>query len=502
MKSKPNILLLMGDEHRYSLAGCYGHPVVKTPTLDALAARGAVLDAAYCPSPICAPSRAAMMAGRHVHQLGVWDNAAPFGCDWPTFAHSFTAAGYRTILSGKMHYVGPDQRHGFAERWVQDIYPATFAWTHLTRDGIPYNETRFFDETRIHAQNIDCVFEAGMGRTFDMDYDEEVAFRTVYGLRRLARDPNRKPFLLCASFTGPHFPFRAPRSYWDLYRDEDIELPTIPADFLDRDPEHVRWIRRYGRLDQLVPNDVCRKARRATYARVTMLDDYLAKIMEVLTETGMLEDTLVIYTSDHGDMLGDHGLWFKNAAYEASSRVPFIIAGPGIGRGRIPEIASLLDLGPTLCGLAGVEPVYPVTDGRDLSDLLQGRRPAGIGRAIMENYGEGVWKGWRMLREGKHKLVLVPGVEQILFDLEKDPDEWTNVAANPAYASVLQSMTKTILEGWDWSRCDETRWQSEERRMAMLKAPQTMDDWQTASPPVPHCRAANQGRLRVRSEEG
>jgi len=499
MQSKPNILLLMGDEHRYSLAGCYGHRVVKTPTLDALAARGAVFDAAYCPSPICAPSRAAMMAGRHVHQLGVWDNAAPFHCDWPTFAHSFTAAGYRTILSGKMHFVGPDQRHGFAERWVQDIYPATFAWTPNSRDGVPYNETRFTDETRVHAQTIDCVSEAGVGRTFDMDYDDEVVFRTCYGLRQLAREPERKPFLLCASLTGPHFPFRAPQAYWDRYRDEEIDLPRLPADLLKRDPEHIRWVRNFGRLDQIVPDDICRKARHAQYARVSMVDDHLAKIMEVMRESGLLENTIVIYTSDHGDMLGDHGLWFKNVAYEASSRVPLIMAGPGINRARVPEVMSLLDLGPTICGLAGIEPVYPVPDGRDLTDLLQSRRPAGPGRAIMENYGEGVWKGWRMLREGKYKLIHVPGVEQILFDLEKDPEEWTNVAADPAYATVLASMTRTILDGWDWAQCDEVRWQSEDRRLAILKAPQTMDDWQTASPPVPHCRARNQGMLRVRA---
>ena len=276
-------------------------------------------------------------------------------------------------------------------------------------------------------------------------------------------------------------------------------MPKLPADLLQRDPEHIRWVRNFGRLEQLVPDEICRKARHAQYARVSMVDDHIAKIMEAAAESGLLENTIVIYTSDHGDMLGDHGLWFKNVAYEPSSRVPLIMAGPGISRARVPEVMSLLDLGPTLCGLTGVAPVYPVTDGRDLTDLLQCRRPAGPGRAIMENYGEGVWKGWRMLREGQYKLIHVPGVEQILFDLEKDPDEWTNVAADPAYAAVLASMTQTILDGWDWAQCDEVRWQSEARRAAILKAPQTTDDWQTASPPVPHCCSRNQGMLRVRA---
>ena len=131
---RPNILLLMSDSHPVFLTGCYGHPHARTPSLDALAARGAVFDAAYCPSPICAPSRAAMLTGRHVHTVEAWDNASPLRSDWPTFAHSFSAAGYHTVLCGKMHFVGADQLHGFDERWTQDIYPTTFDWTRSNRN--------------------------------------------------------------------------------------------------------------------------------------------------------------------------------------------------------------------------------------------------------------------------------------------------------------------------------------------------------------------------------
>ena len=473
--SRPNILLLMSDEHPVFMTGCYGHRSVRTPAMDRLAAKGAVFDAAYCPSPICAPSRAAMMTGRHVHAIEVWDNASPLRSDWPTFAHSFSTAGYRTILSGKMHFVGPDQLHGFDERWTQDIYPATFDWTRSNREGTAMND----------GQNIDRVLKAGVGWTPDMAYDEEVAFRTEYGLRRLAQRGATSPFLLCASFTGPHYPYRTPEKYWNLYTDDDVDLPFIPEDYREREHEYVKWLRRHGKFDRLVPDDVCRAARRAILGRVTMVDDYFARILSLLDELGMTDDTIVVYTSDHGDMMGEHGLWFKNAAYEWSSRVPLIVSGPGVPQHRAAEPVSLLDLGPTLCSLAGIEPVYPVSDGRDVSDLVLDRRPSGDGLAIMENYGEGVHRGWRMIRRGEYKLNYVPGHEPELFELSSDAGEWHNRADDPALAGVREELEALVLDGWNPDRCDEMRWRSEERRLAILRSGRT-PDWQAASPPVPH----------------
>ena len=193
----------------------------------------------------------------------------------------------------------------------------------------------------------------------------------------------------------------------------------------------------------------------------------------------------MLYTSDHGDMMGEHGLWFKNSAYEWSSRVPWIVAGPGVASRRIPEAVSLLDLGPTLASMAGVEPVYPVTDGRDLAELIAGRRAPGPGLAIMENYGEGVWRGWRTIRRGDWKLTYVPGYEPELFNLSDDPGEWRNRAADPACTTIRADLEARILDNWDPDACDEARWQSEERRLAILKCPPTYE-WQTPSPPVPH----------------
>jgi choline-sulfatase len=194
--SHPNLVVFMTDEQPAFMTGCYGDPIARTPTMDWLASRGTTFDSAYCASPICCPCRAAMVTSRHVHTIEVWDNASPLRADWPTFAHTFRAAGYRTVLCGKMHFVGPDQLHGFEERWVSDIYPASFEWTRSNRQGAAVNDG---------AQNIHSVNEAGPGETEDMLYDELVVERATAGLPSLLRD--RRPFLLVISLTGPHYPF-------------------------------------------------------------------------------------------------------------------------------------------------------------------------------------------------------------------------------------------------------------------------------------------------------
>lgn len=339
--------MIMTDEHPVFMNGCYGHRSAKTPAIDRLSATGLTFDAAYCPSPICAPSRAAMMAGRHVHTVEVWDNASEFSAEWPTFVHSLRNGGYLTILSGKMHFVGPDQLHGFEERWTQDIYPASFDWTYSNKDHVAHNK----------GQNQKRVFDAGIGRSPDMDYDDEVLFRTTYGLRQLARSKSDRPFFLCASFTGPHYPFKAPEKYFNMYTDDDIDLPDIPENFQDFDNEYVKWLRFHGDHHKRVPDEWIKKARRTILARITMVDEFIGHIMDVLAETGYDKNTIVVFTSDHGDMMGEHNLWFKNAAYDWASRVPFIISGPSVKTGRVSETISTLDIGPPLCGMTGIEPV-------------------------------------------------------------------------------------------------------------------------------------------------
>ena len=475
-EKKPNVIIIMTDEQPHSYMGAMGNKNIITPNMDKLAKEGIIFDAAYTPSPICAPARASLMTGRHGHVHEVWDNAAPLRSDCPTFGHSFTVAGYRTVLCGKMHFVGPEQLHGFSERWTQNIYPATFDWTNSNRESIYVNK----------GQNIDRVFDAGIGRRPDFDFDEEVMFRTENGLRYLNRLNDDVPLMMLVSFVGPHYPFVAPRKYWDMYSDVDFDLPYLPDDFMKNESDHLRWARAHGKFETLVPDSIIIKARRAIYARTTLVDEYIGQIINLLKEFDMYDNTIIVFTSDHGSMMGEHGLWHKNNALEMSARIPLIFSGKGIPSGRrTSEAVSLLDLGVTLCKLANIEMLYPVTDGRDISDLVLNKRAEEEGLAIMENYGEGAKKGYRMIRKGKYKLIYVPGGDIDLYDLENDPGEWTNLAKNPKYKSVVKNMTEIALKGWtDHDRFDEMRYQSEERRIAINKAPKP--NWRYLSPPLPH----------------
>lgn len=466
-RKRPNVILIIDDDHPPQLIGAYGNKLVITPTIDSLAKNGAIFDAAYTASPSCAPARASMMTSNHVSRHEVWDNASPLRSDWPTFAHSFTAAGYRTILCGKMHFVGPDQLHGFQERWMKDVYPATFDWTRLNRDSVAVNTG---------GQNIKSVYQAREGFPYRWEYDEEVLLKALYGLDKMTRQTPDQPFLLVISFHGPHYPYQAPKKYWDLYEGKDIPLPEIPKNYLTTEAPHVKWLRKSMLLDHIVPDSVYTAARRAYLGRITMIDDYMAKVLNKVNELS-LDNTIVSFTSDHGDMLGEKGLWFKDNPYEWSSRVPWVITGPNIPAQRISEVTSHVDLGPTLCSLAGVKFLNPHPDGRNLSDLVYGKRPSGEGLAIMENYNEGVWKGYRMVRKGKYKLVHIPKISTELYDIENDPGEWNNLASNKKYTKIRKELEAIAMDGWDPERLNEVRYRSEERRM-VIKESGTKPEWE------------------------
>lgn len=467
----PNVIVFLTDEQPAFMTGCYGDKIARTRAIDRLAANGAVCDAAYCASPICCPCRAAMMTSRHVHAIEVWDNASPLRSDWPTFAHTFRAAGYRTVLCGKMHFVGPDPLHGFQERWVSDIYPASFDWTRSNRHGAAVNDG---------GQTRSMVLAAGPGETEDMLYDDLVIRRATDGLPELLGGD--RPFLLVVSLTGPHFPFQSPQAYWDKFEVAEIALPKLPRDFRSLEHPYVEWVRASGRLDEPVPDETVRRARRAIYGRMALVDDHLQQVVTALEEHDAMASTVFAFASDHGDMMGEHGLWFKNTAFDASSRVPLIISGPGIQPRRIAETVSLLDLGPTLAGLAGIPPLNVPSDGRNLAPLLRGERAPEAGQAIIENYGEGLHRGVRTIVRNRHKLNVCVGTPLELFDLYRDPGEWRNVAGDPKYADVVADLLRRLDTASPEPKCyDESRWQSEERRLAILSAipPAERPVWRT-----------------------
>ncbi len=465
MQSRPNIVILMCDQLGAGALRAYGHPVVRSPQIDALAARGTTFANCYSSFPLCVPARLAFMTGKLCSNIGAWDNAAQLSSDIPTFAHYLRVLGYRTCLSGKMHFIGPDQLHGFAERVTTDICPSDFNWTADWDD--PWRTMDWF-------HNMKNVKNSGIAeRSLQQDYDEEVAFHAARKIFDWAREPDQSPFLLVASFTHPHDPYVTPRRFWDLYRDEDIDMPRVP--FIppeQRDPHSRRLWEQYDRGEFGIDAADVRRARHAYYGSISYVDERIGEVLDALTRTGLLDDTIILFCSDHGDMIGERGLWYKMSFYDWSARVPLIMAGPGIPAGhRVRSNCSHVDLLPTLVELAaGADwDDYPErVDGRSLVPLLSREEPDRI--AVSELFSEGVAAPYVRLRKGKFKLTCVEHDPAQLFDMESDPDELRDLAADPAYRDVKAELEAQVRRLWDLERLKSEILVSQRRRRFVYRA--------------------------------
>ncbi|MEL6617875.1 MAG: choline-sulfatase [Pseudomonadota bacterium] len=439
----PNIVIVMADQLAPHWTATYGHAVAKTPNMDALAQRGMRFDAAYCNAPLCAPSRAAFMSGQYASRFGSFDNAAEFPASVPTFAHHLTAAGYRTCLAGRMHFVGPDQTHGFQERITTDVYPADFAWTPDWDNA----------DDRIDSwyHNMHTVREAGTAlANFQTDYDDEVGFAANRWLMDRGRDRaagDTDPFCLVASFMLPHDPYVAKPDFWNLYKDDDIPLPDTVLTRDQMDPFSGRIADGIEAADTHLTDAEIRAARRAYVANVSFFDDKLGQIVRTLDQIGALDDTLIIVTSDHGDMLGERGLWFKMTFFEHSARVPLIMAGPGVARGTAPNACSLVDILPTLLDAAGATTSVDI-DGRSLMPLARGEHDP-TDEACAEYCAEMTpWPAF-MIRRGHLKYIHCEVDPPQLFDLSQDPAELTNLAGHPDYADAASAFANEVARRWD-----------------------------------------------------
>jgi len=467
MAVRPNILIVMVDQLNGSLFPDGPADFLHVPNLRRLAARSARFTTNYTASPLCAPARASFMSGQLPSRTGVYDNAAEFVSSIPTFAHHLRAAGYATCLSGKMHFVGPDQMHGFEERLTTDIYPADFGWTPDYRK--PGERIDWW------YHNLGSVAGAGVAEiTNQLEYDDEVAFlatQRLYEFARHSQDPERRPWCLTVSFTHPHDPYVARRKHWDIYEDcpaLEPEVGFIPEAEQDRHSRRLYRASDYGSID-IRPEHV-RSARRGYFANISYIDDKLGELMDVLQRTRQLDDTLILFCSDHGDMLGERGLWFKMCFYEGSSRVPLMIAGPGVTEGTVREPVSNLDICPTLCDLAGIDiaAIRPWTDGQSLLPLMAGGRREGA--VPMEYAAEGSEAPLVGLREGRFKFVHCAIDPPQLFDLESDPRELTNLAADPAHAALVRDFMEQVTGRWNMAAFDAAVRESQARRWVVYPA--------------------------------
>jgi choline-sulfatase len=461
---QPNILILMADQMAPRALPIHGHDRVKAPNIARLAAEGVVFDSAYCNSPLCAPSRFSFLSGLLPSRIGAYDNACEFPADQPTIAHDLRYRGYRTILAGKMHFVGPDQLHGFEERLTTDIYPADFGWTP--------DWTRF-EERPSWYHSMDSVLTAGTCvRTNQLDYDEEVAFVTRRKLFEIARGKDERPFFMVMSLTHPHDPFAIPERYWNLYEDADIAPPRVRIAKADQDPHSLRLRHVIGMDLDAVTDDQVRAARRAYYGAISFVDEQIGTVLDALRESGMAEDTIILLIGDHGEMLGERDLWYKMNFFEGGARIPMIVHAPGrFAPHRVAASVSLVDLLPTLAEMAGGEmpaAMAPSGDGASLMPHLLGQE--GPDQVLGEYLGEAAIAPIVMIRRGRFKFIHSPVDPDQLFDLVADPDELANLAAAPAHAEAVAAFRREVAERWDLGRIEAEVLASQRRRRLIAAA--------------------------------
>ena len=433
----------MYDQLAPSSLGCYGNTAVKSPTIDRLSAEGVTFDAAYSNSPLCTPARYCMMSGQLPSATRGYDNAAYFASTIPTFAHYMRAAGYRTVLSGKMHFVGPDQLHGFEERRTTDIYPADFGWT---------PDWRAADE-RIDwwYHNMDSVIGAGVAEvTNQLLFDDEVGHHAVRALHDVARADDGRPWMVVASFTHPHDPYVTRQQYWDRYADVDISLPIVSAGDVEDDP-HSSRLREACAMDRTtITDDDIRKARRAYYGNISYVDDWTQRLVNALSALNVADDTVIMLVADHGDMLGERGLWYKMNFFEGSARVPLVIHAPNRFQAhRVTTPVSLVDVLPTMLELAGgftADAVEPLA-GQSLVPLCNGDEEH---RTVFGEYmAEGSCAPIVMIRRGDLKFVHCPVDPDQLYDLAVDPHETVNLASDAAHRETVEAFRAEVAQRWD-----------------------------------------------------
>ena len=439
---RPNILFIMADQMAAPLLPIHHRDSpIQMPHLSRLAAGGVVFDSAYCNSPLCAPSRFSLVSGQLPSKIGAYDNAADFPADVPTYAHYLRRLGYRTALSGKMHFCGPDQLHGYEERLTSDIYPADYGW------AVNWDEP---DVRPSWYHNMSSVLQAGTClRTNQLDFDEEVMHQANQYLFDHVRNTPGRPFCLTVSMTHPHDPYAIPAEFYDLYGDTDIPMPRIAIPQDRQDPHSRRLLKVIDLWGQTMPEDAIRRARRAYFGACSYIDANIGKLVKTLEACGLAQDTVVVFSGDHGDMLGERGLWYKMHWFEAAARVPMVIHAPGrFAARKVAASVSSIDLLPTFVELAGGKlDVSLSLDGRSLLPQLQGAR--GHDEVIGEYMAEGSNAPLVMIRRGRYKFIHSSQDPALLFDLQADPDELENLAAAPQHQALTAAFMDEARSRWD-----------------------------------------------------
>lgn len=472
MTEAANLIFFTGENHCREVAGCYGHPLARTPTLDRLAARGTLFENAYCASPLCCPARASIATGRYPHETGYWENSTAYNDKVPSWMHRLRDAGHEVAAVGKLHYRATEDDNGFSE----EIVPM-----HIL-DGIGGLPTllRWSGEQPEMSGQWDLYWSnSGVGETEYQAYDREITRQTIQWLEKNAAN-QAQPFTLLVSYVSSHPPFLVPKELYELYTHDRIPLPVgFQDDKMPRHPalEHLRRLKQYRRMDD---EAVLKTVSAGYFGLITHLDRQIGAVMAAAERLGLLDNTRLAYTSDHGESYGHHGIFGKNHLLEPAVRVPLLMSGPGIPSGKVvQQCVSAVDVFHTLGESAGIpaEPADTTMPGHSLWPAMTGPEQA---RTVFAEFHASASKnGGFLWRNGADKLIYHVDMPNQLFNLERDPMEMDDLVVRGAGAereAALEAELRGLCDPEAVDRnakADQHRWADKYGGNEAIKAKKT-----------------------------
>ncbi len=444
MNKRPNIIVIMSDEHDPAVTGCYGDPLVRTPNLNRLAAEGIRCDACYTNSPLCVPARLSFTAGKYISRLGAWNNDCRLPSDdMPTLPHLVNSAGYQSCLCGKMHY-DKNRRYGF-----RDVSSVGSNNSHKTGRGERRKIDQEADETDLKSWTGRTSAFYPSNESGILNHDRQVTEDAVAFLH--SAEASEKPFFLLVGYLAPHFPLIAPEEIYAYYKDK-VPMPNIPEGILEALPSNYKQLRKGFGMERQ-DEAIVKKGRELYWALTDWMDREIGKVLEALRQSPFNDDTVVIYTSDHGENKGDHGLWWKNNMFEHSARAPGIFHYPARWPGGQVRngACSQVDMVQTIAELAGAN-VPGDWDGDSMLHWLDNADASWKDFALSEYYAHNIASGFTMVRQGCYKYVYHTrfdqehGPEYELYDMENDPGEFKNLVHDPKYQGIRESLHQRMLE--------------------------------------------------------
>lgn len=430
-----NMLFILSDEHNRNVLRCYGDEIVETPNLDALAARGTRFTDAYTNSPICVPARASLATGQYAHTIGCWDNAAPYHGEPQSWHHVLRDAGHEVVSIGKLHFRSADDDNGFSEEILPlHVVGGAGDLKSLLRRDPP--QKGGLDKMSKDASE-------GVGEY--ASYDEAITAAAVNWIAEQGAK-TQKPWCLFVSLTMPHFPLIADPKFFSLYRERTLEELRGGRDLPPSEHAFIAEMRQRRDYDAYFTDERRRTALQAYYGMVSHVDDMVGRLVAALETAGLTGSTRVIYSSDHGDNLGNRGLWGKSVMYDDSAAIPMIAAGAGIPENAVNTTpVSLVDIFPTVVQAVGA-PMEAVQGlpGESLFDIVA--LPNRERSVFSEYHASGSPTGAFMLRKGRWKLVVYPGYASQLFDMESDPNETDDLSSDPAQVNIRAALESELAK--------------------------------------------------------